>query len=130
MTTEIKKTINQRSIKLSSNRHPTDNQTPMNKSEKIEEEKRTVETMIRLYCRHKEGNAELCPSCKELLEYSHIRLSKCPFGAEKKTCRLCPVHCYKPEMKKKMQNVMRYAGVRMLFLHPVIAIKHIWNEIK
>ena len=55
--------------------------------------------MIRLYCRRKEGNKELCPQCLELLEYARTRLSRCPFGENKTTCRLCPVHCYKPEMK-------------------------------
>lgn len=68
--------------------------------------------MIRLYCRRKEGNKELCPQCLELLEYARMRLSRCPFGENKTTCRLCPVHCYKPEMKKRMQEVMRYAGPR------------------
>lgn len=73
--------------------------------------------MIRLYCRRKEGNKELCPQCLELLEYARTRLSRCPFGENKTTCRLCPVHCYKPEMKKRMQEVMRYAGPRMLLYH-------------
>lgn len=36
--------------------------------------------MIRLYCRRKEGNKELCPQCLELLEYARMRLSRCPFG--------------------------------------------------
>ena len=62
----------------------------------IAQEQRTVEQMIRLYCRRKEGNKELCPQCLELLEYARTRLSRCPFGENKTTCRLCPVHCYKP----------------------------------
>ena len=36
---------------------------------RIEKEKQTVEQMIRLYCRKKEGNGTLCPQCRELLEY-------------------------------------------------------------
>lgn len=102
----------------------------MAKYTRIEEEKQTVETMIRLYCRHKEGNNKLCADCEELLKYAHARLSKCPFGLEKKTCRLCPIHCYKPEMRGKMRKVMRYAGMRMLFYHPLTAIKHLWQEMK
>ena len=84
--------------------------------------------MIRLYCRRKEGNKELCPQCLELLEYARMRLSRCPFGENKTTCRLCPVHCYKPEMKKRMQEVMRYAGPRMLLYHPTAACRHLWKE--
>ena len=35
---------------------------------RIENEKKTVEQMIRLYCRLKEGNRTLCPDCQALLE--------------------------------------------------------------
>jgi hypothetical protein len=56
---------------------------------RIEKEKQTVEQMIRLYCRKKEGNGTLCPQCRELLEYAQTRLSRCPFGDGKSTCRIC-----------------------------------------
>lgn len=96
---------------------------------KIEREKATVEKMIRLYCRHKEGNRDLCAECRELLEYAQKRLSRCPFGKEKSTCRKCPIHCYKPEMRERMKAVMKYAGPRMLVYHPAAAIRHIINEL-
>ncbi len=79
----------------------------------IEREQRTAEQMIRIYCRYKEGNKELCPTCRQLLQYAHNRLKHCTFGEQKKTCRNCPIHCYKPEMKKRIQEVMRYAGPRI-----------------
>lgn len=61
-------------------------------------------------------------------KYAHARLEHCPFG-EKSTCRLCTVHCYKPEMRQRMQSVMRYAGPRMLlFYHPIAAIRHLMEE--
>lgn len=47
---------------------------------RIAQEQRTVEQMIRLYCRKKEGNKELCPQCLELLEYARMRLSRCPLA--------------------------------------------------
>ena len=75
-------------------------------STRIRQEQEIVEQMVRLYCRQKEGHTELCPDCKELLQYAHARLSRCPFGEKKTTCRLCPVHCYKPDMRKKMQEVI------------------------
>ena len=90
----------------------------------IEREQRTAEQMIRIYCRYKEGNKELCPTCQQLLHYAHNRLEHCTFGEQKKTCRNCPIHCYKPEMKKRIQEVMRYAGPRMFFFHPITTIKH------
>lgn len=101
----------------------------MKKVSRIEQEKQTVRQMIHFYCRHKEGNKELCAACSELLEYALARLSKCPFGEEKKTCRLCKIHCYSPKMKERICEVMRYAGPRMMFYHPITALKHLWREL-
>lgn len=99
------------------------------KKDGIGEEMRTVDIMIRYYCRHKEGNEELCPSCQALLEYAHRRLTRCPFGGmSKPSCRLCRVHCYSPDMQRRIQAVMRYAGPRMLWHHPFIALRHLWRE--
>ena len=92
---------------------------------KIEKEKATVELMIRLYCKHIEGNKELCASCRLLLEYAHARLDCCRFGEQKTACRRCPVHCYKPEMREKIREVMRFSGPRMVFSHSVMAISHV-----
>ncbi|MCF0256309.1 MULTISPECIES: nitrous oxide-stimulated promoter family protein [Bacteroides] len=95
---------------------------------RIEEEKKTIEQMVRLYCRQKEGNRKLCQQCRKTLEYAHARLSRCPFEEKKPTCRLCTVHCYKPEMKERMRAIMRYSGPRMLLYHPIAAIRHLWRE--
>ena len=96
---------------------------------RIENEKKTVEQMIRLYCRLKEGNRTLCPVCQALLEYAHKRLNHCKFGERKSTCRKCPVHCYKPDMRDRMKEVMRFAGPRMMIYHPLEALKHLWQEL-
>ena len=100
----------------------------MNNLSRIENEQKIIEQMIRLYCRKKEGNKELCPSCQELLAYSRQRLERCPFKAHKGTCRLCKIHCYKPEMQKRIREEMRYSGPRMLLYHPVAALRHLWME--
>lgn len=102
----------------------------MHKLLRIQEEKRTIEQMIHLYCRHKEGNKELCDSCRQLLEYTQERLSKCPFQEKKETCRLCTVHCYRPHMRKQIQEVMKYAGPRMIIYHPIAAVRHLWREFR
>ena len=39
-------------------------------------------------------------------------------------CANCTVHCYKPEMREKIREVMRYSGPRMLFIHPLVVIRH------
>jgi len=98
----------------------------------IQRDLRTVSAMVRLFCRakHADPSGALCPSCAELAGYAELRLSKCPFGAEKTTCRECPVHCYRPGEREAMRAVMIYAGPRMLWTHPWLALRHLWLERK
>lgn len=91
-------------------------------------EKATVAFMIGLYCRKKEKNAALCPGCQALLTYAHARLDHCRFGEEKPSCQHCPLHCYKPEMKEKMKQVMRFSGPRMLWYAPARALPHLFRK--
>lgn len=67
---------------------------------------------------------DLCPECAELEAYAHARSERCPFMEEKTFCSNCTVHCYRPEIRERIRTVMRYAGPRMLFHHPVMAIRH------
>ena len=96
--------------------------------DRIESEKKTVGMMVRLYCRRYEGNKELCKNCSDLLSYAEARLDRCKYGNEKPTCKKCPIHCYKPDMREKMRTVMRWAGPRMMLYHPIEAIKHLIRE--
>ena len=96
---------------------------------RIQNEKKIVEQMIRLYCRHKEGNKELCQECTEILNYAQKRLSNCKFGNNKPTCKQCPIHCYQPKMRIKIKQRMQWAGPRMLLYHPLTAIMHIVREL-
>lgn len=57
-----------------------------------------------------------------------VRLDRCKFGNEKPTCKKCPIHCYKPDMREKMRAVMRWAGPRMMLYHPKEAIRHLIRE--
>jgi hypothetical protein len=83
--------------------------------------------MIALTCRdlHGGGRRNLCAACLELRGYAHQRLVRCPFGADKPTCANCRIHCYKPEMRERVRQVMRHAGPRMLVRHPVLALMHL-----
>jgi hypothetical protein len=92
-------------------------------SQRLAREWRTVETMVRIYCRdHHEGG--LCAECQGLLDYASVRLDRCRFGAEKPTCARCPVHCYQKNRREQVRVVMRYAGPRMLWEHPVFSLRH------
>jgi hypothetical protein len=97
-----------------------------NSHPRIAREGKTVETMISLYCHDQHGvGYSLCEQCEELQDYALQRLQTCPFQEGKTTCAKCPVHCYRPEMRKGIRSVMRYAGPRMLYTHPIMALQHV-----
>ena len=93
---------------------------------KCKREKRVVAEMIALYCRqvHKTAGV-LCPECAALTAYAHERSDKCPFMDTKTFCSNCSVHCYQPEMRERIRQVMRYSGPRMLAVHPLLAVRHL-----
>ena len=89
-------------------------------------EQNTITAMIRLFCKEQHGGKkELCAECSELLEYARERVEHCPFGTDKPACSKCTVHCYKPEMRNRVTQVMRFAGPRMIYRHPLMAIRHL-----
>ncbi|MDK2821135.1 MAG: hypothetical protein PWP31_1100 [Clostridia bacterium] len=97
----------------------------------IDKEKDTIKKMIKLYCKKQHNSQQgLCQDCQSLLEYALKRLDMCKFGNKKPTCEKCPIHCYKPEMREKVKKVMRFAGPRMLFIHPIDAVRHMIKNIK
>lgn len=89
-------------------------------------EYRTIEAMMRIYCHKKHGaRRQLCADCQELLDYAALRLEKCPFQEEKSTCVNCAVHCYRPDMRERVREVMRFAGPHMTYRHPYLAFMHL-----
>lgn len=103
----------------------------MTTQQKREREQRVVACMIELYCRKKHHTKEgLCPDCAALLTYARSRSEHCPFMEHKTFCSRCPVHCYKPEMREKIRQVMRFSGPRMLLVHPVLALFHMMETLR
>lgn len=98
----------------------------------IEYEKKTINKMIRLYCRKNHGTkkGELCAECSSVNQYALQRLTRCPFGDEKTACEICPIHCYKADMREKMRQIMRFSGPRMILYHPIDAIIHVIRDRK
>jgi hypothetical protein len=84
----------------------------------------TVRVMIGMYCRH-HHQEEFCDECRNLHEYAVKSIGKCPFGADKPVCSECRVHCYKPDMRERIRKIMKYAGPRMIYRHPFLALKHL-----
>lgn len=94
-------------------------------SAKREREKKLVSQMIALYCKKKHKGKGLCKECEELDAYARLRSDKCPFMETKTFCSNCKVHCYQPEMREKIREVMRFSGPRMISTHPITAIRHV-----
>jgi hypothetical protein len=94
-------------------------------------ENTTAEAMIHIYCHaHHDTSDRLCRDCLGLLHYAAMRLSQCPFQEGKTTCANCPIHCYRPDMREKMRAVMRYAGPRMVYRHPVLTVLHVVDSLR
>jgi hypothetical protein len=89
-------------------------------------EGKTIEFMIALYCHaHHQIDKGLCAECLALLRYAELRLKHCPFQERKATCGNCRIHCYKPAMREKIREVMRFSGPRMIWYHPLLALGHL-----
>ncbi len=97
----------------------------MDMESKRQREKEVVSLMISLYCRKKHGCKELCHECAALDAYAKSRSDHCPFMESKTFCSNCKVHCYKPDMRQKIREVMAFSGPRMIFYHPILAIRHV-----
>lgn len=98
----------------------------INNHPRIARERRTVGAMIAIFCQSEHGTGNgLCPDCEALRAYAQQRLHSCPFQEGKTTCAKCPVHCYRAEMRERIRAVMRYAGPRMLYRHPVMTLQHV-----
>jgi hypothetical protein len=108
-------------------------------SKRLEREARTLQALMACYCdgvHHRplktEGSIgefrpqprELCDECGQLLTHALERLARCHFQADKPTCARCPIHCYGRQQRTQMQSVMRYAGPRLMWRHPILALRH------
>ena len=94
---------------------------------RLKREWKTMYAMVRCYCQAHHPGAGLCADCLSLLNYATRRLERCRFQADKPTCGKCPVHCYQWNWRERMKAVMRYAGPRMLWRHPILSLRH-WLE--
>jgi hypothetical protein len=93
---------------------------------RLARELRTICAMVDLYCRdHHAPNGQQCRECTALVDYATRRLDRCVFGDDKPTCANCKVHCYNDLMRERVREVMRYAGPRMIWRHPVLALLHL-----
>jgi len=92
---------------------------------RLAREWQTIKAMVSCYCRDKHAPmGTMCHECQGLLDYAAIRLERCRFGIKKPVCAKCPVHCYQRGRRDQVRTVMRYAGPRMLWRHPILSLRH------
>ena len=112
---------------------------------RLAREWKTMSAMVRIFCRdHHQGHGRparefltnsathrrdacattLCDECRQFLDYAGVRLERCRFGGEKPTCANCHVHCYQRDRREQARVVMRYAGPRMMWEHPIMSLRH------
>ncbi|MGH0599832.1 nitrous oxide-stimulated promoter family protein [Bacillus mycoides] len=91
---------------------------------RIEREEKTISIMIDMYCKNEHKQNAICEKCQRLKDYAYFRLSKCPFQEKKPACQNCKIHCYKPDMKGLVKDVMKKSGPKMILKHPYFAVMH------
>ena len=101
-------------------------------------EMRTISQMIALYCEKnhpKESRTHVahcgelvCEECAALDAYAILRTQRCRQMGVKTSCEKCGNHCYKPDMRQRICETMRFSGPRMLTKHPIAAIRHLLGK--
>jgi hypothetical protein len=101
---------------------------------RLRREYRTMACMVEIWCTDHHGaaapDAGPCEACRTFLAYAARRLEKCPYGEAKPTCAKCPIHCYKRAQRQQAREIMRYAGPRMTFRHPWLALRHLVDKLR
>lgn len=95
---------------------------------------KTLALFINLYCRYRHADEpkalavmklhdvqelagrpiSLCAECTKLLLHAFVKRSNCPMDP-KPQCKHCPQHCYAPQYRQQIREVMRFSGKKMLF---------------
>lgn len=98
---------------------------------RISREKTTIAKMIHIYCQEQHNTKkELCSECQGSLDYALQRLDHCKFQEQKPVCAKCGIHCYRADMREAVIAVMRYAGPRMIYRHPALALLHLFDTFR
>jgi len=94
---------------------------------------KVLATFIGVYCKHRHGDAPktpvqmkthdvqaiagkpvvLCAPCSKLLAHAFVKRSHCPHSP-KPACKDCPSHCYHPDYRAQIRQVMKYSGRRLV----------------
>ncbi len=67
----------------------------------------------------------LCPDCQKLLAHALVKRTVCPMDP-KPQCKHCPKHCYHPNYRQKIKEVMKYSGKKLLMRGRVDYLLHLF----
>lgn len=99
----------------------------------VRKDLKTLALFIDLYCRGKHADQPrtaaslrthdvaaiagktivLCPECAKLLAHAFVKRTHCPMDP-KPMCKHCPNHCYHPNYRAQIREVMAYSGRKMV----------------
>lgn len=57
---------------------------------------------------------QLCPECAAFVAYAVQKRKNCPLEAEKPSCKHCRIHCYGPQQRALVKQIMAWSGRRMI----------------
>lgn len=114
---------------------------------KVRSDARLLGDFTGIYCRgqHKDARREplvsdgttlgvygrrtpvVCVECAEIVRYAEQRRALCPKDP-KPFCSHCDTHCYRPAMRERVREIMRYAGPRSMFTrHAFAGVQHLYQ---
>jgi len=87
----------------------------MLKEKRIKKDAKILKKFVSVYCNKNHADREknesgYCDECFEVLNYALKRDEKCPLDPKPK-CKDCKIHCYKPEMRQKIKEIMKFSGI-------------------
>ena len=85
----------------------------MKKEKRVKKDEKVLRDFIKVFCHNhhnKLNDNDLCDECEVLLEYALKRNEKCPLDPKPK-CKNCEIHCYKPECRQRIKEIMKFSGM-------------------
>ena len=78
----------------------------------IKKNMQIMNRFTQVYCNAHHGTKKgtLCKECADLLKYAERKLELCPLHPKPK-CKDCKTHCYKPDSRAKVREIMKYSGI-------------------
>lgn len=97
---------------------------------RIDQEKETLREMVTLYCRYRLKAKSMPESYEQLVDYAFRRLERCRWGTKKPNCHQCKIHCYAPDKRKQMREIMKWTGPKMIIYAPMKAMRYLINSMR